>query len=59
MKIAINEIWKNRGIKGFYVGYLSLVMREIPFSSLQFPFYEALKLIQIKREAARSGKDES
>jgi solute carrier family 25 S-adenosylmethionine transporter 26 len=56
---AIKEIYSHKGIKGFYVGYFSLIMREIPFSSIQFPFYEVLKLAQIKIASKRSGIPES
>jgi len=45
---AVSDIYSKKGIKGFYVGYSSLLLRELPFSSIQFPFYEALKLMQIK-----------
>lgn len=38
------DIVKHKGIGGLYNGYLSLIMREIPFSSIQFPFYEILKM---------------
>ncbi|KDQ50522.1 hypothetical protein JAAARDRAFT_41984 [Jaapia argillacea MUCL 33604] len=37
-------VMRNEGIKGFYRGFGSTVMREIPFTSLQFPLYELLKL---------------
>lgn len=30
-------------ILGFYAGFLSLLLREIPFSSIQFPIYEFMK----------------
>jgi len=36
-------IWKADGIKGFYRGFGTTVMREIPFTSLQFPMYEFFK----------------
>jgi len=32
------------GWRGFYRGFGSTIMREIPFTSLQFPLYELLKL---------------
>tara|TARA_B110000305_G_scaffold223360_1_gene267827 strand:- start:53 stop:310 length:258 start_codon:yes stop_codon:yes gene_type:complete len=53
MSTAIKEVFKHQGIKGFYTGYLSLIMREIPFSSIQMPFYEMLKLTAIKFTAKK------
>ncbi|KAL0961227.1 hypothetical protein HGRIS_006193 [Hohenbuehelia grisea] len=32
------------GLRGFYQGFGTTIMREIPFTSLQFPLYEFLKL---------------
>lgn len=32
------------GISGFYRGFGITIMREIPFTSIQFPLYEFLKL---------------
>lgn len=34
---------RSEGLRGFYRGYLSTVMREIPFSVVQFPIWEFLK----------------
>jgi solute carrier family 25 S-adenosylmethionine transporter 26 len=39
----IKQTWKLEGPKGFYRGYLTTVMREIPFSFIQFPMWEGLK----------------
>ncbi|KIK69910.1 hypothetical protein GYMLUDRAFT_79941 [Collybiopsis luxurians FD-317 M1] len=41
---AARILWTTDGIKGFYKGFGVTVMREIPFTSLQFPLYEFLKL---------------
>ncbi|KAH7876042.1 mitochondrial carrier domain-containing protein [Lentinula edodes] len=41
---AARILWTNDGLKGFYRGFGITVMREIPFTSLQFPLYELLKL---------------
>ncbi|KAK9458813.1 mitochondrial carrier [Lipomyces oligophaga] len=38
--------------RGLYRGYSTTIMREIPFTMIQFPLYEALK----KRFAIRSGR---
>jgi len=42
---SFNHVIKNLGVGGFYTGYFSLIMREIPFSVIQFSLYENLKLI--------------
>eukprot|EP00440_Ansanella_granifera_P016803 gb/GFBE01018258.1/.p1 GENE.gb/GFBE01018258.1/~~gb/GFBE01018258.1/.p1 ORF type:complete len:278 (+),score=62.06 gb/GFBE01018258.1/:1-834(+) len=40
---AVSSTWKQGGIRSFYVGYGTTVMREIPFSFIQFPIYEQFK----------------
>jgi solute carrier family 25 S-adenosylmethionine transporter 26 len=40
---AVPKIIKNEGIGGIYAGFGVTVMREIPFSAIQFPIYERLK----------------
>lgn len=45
---VFRETLKQDGIKGFYRGYLTTLLREIPFSSIQFPLWELLKL-QLKK----------
>ncbi|KJA14503.1 hypothetical protein HYPSUDRAFT_49140 [Hypholoma sublateritium FD-334 SS-4] len=42
----------NGGLRGFYRGFGITVMREIPFTSLQFPLYELLKL-QLSHKVGR------
>ncbi|CAM9948956.1 unnamed protein product [Ectocarpus sp. 6 AP-2014] len=46
---TMNAILKNSGMMGFYTGYLTTVVREIPFSFIQFPIYEGLKAAWAKR----------
>ncbi|KAF5317545.1 hypothetical protein D9619_013146 [Psilocybe cf. subviscida] len=41
---AARLVMSSSGIKGFYRGFGITVMREIPFTSLQFPLYELLKV---------------
>ncbi|KAI0770026.1 S-adenosylmethionine transporter [Fomes fomentarius] len=41
---AARLVLSTEGIRGFYRGFGSTIMREIPFTSLQFPLYELLKL---------------
>ena len=46
---AIKAIYVEQGIKrGFYAGFGSFVLRDIPFSAIQFPLYELLKMKSIK-----------
>ncbi|KAI5476445.1 mitochondrial carrier protein, S-adenosylmethionine transporter [Pseudohyphozyma bogoriensis] len=39
------SVWRAGGVAGFYRGFASTVAREIPFTCLQFPLYERLKLV--------------
>jgi len=41
---AARLVLSNVGLSGFYRGFGITVMREIPFTSIQFPLYELLKL---------------
>ncbi|KAI5120137.1 hypothetical protein M0805_001905 [Coniferiporia weirii] len=41
---AARTVLAHDGLAGFYRGFGSTIMREIPFTSLQFPLYEFLKL---------------
>ncbi|CAO4378502.1 unnamed protein product [Caenorhabditis nigoni] len=43
LTLICKEIMETKGLKGFYQGYGSTVAREIPFSIIQFPIWEALK----------------
>ncbi|VDK65639.1 unnamed protein product [Anisakis simplex] len=38
------SIFNSEGIRGFYRGYLSTLSREVPFSLIEFPLWEALKI---------------
>mmetsp|Transcript_60255 Transcript_60255/g.143608 ORF Transcript_60255/g.143608 Transcript_60255/m.143608 type:complete len:289 (+) Transcript_60255:69-935(+) len=40
---AVTTTFNKGGLGGFYVGYGTTVMREIPFAFIQFPIYEGLK----------------
>ncbi|KRX01139.1 Mitochondrial carrier domain [Pseudocohnilembus persalinus] len=40
---TINEIYKTKGIRGFYAGFGVLLFRDIPFSAIQLPLYEIMK----------------
>lgn len=56
---AVRQIYKQKGLRGFYAGFSSFVLRDIPFSAIQFPTYEYLKIFSIKRAAAKTNKKES
>ncbi|CAD8076664.1 unnamed protein product [Paramecium sonneborni] len=40
---TIKSIYKIQGLQGFYAGFSTFIMREIPFSAIQFPLYEKMK----------------
>jgi len=41
-KKALQQIWKLRGIKGFYAGFAATFCRQIPYSIFEFGIYEYL-----------------
>ncbi|GAA5852173.1 hypothetical protein JCM9279_006921 [Rhodotorula babjevae] len=43
------QVWAREGLRGFYRGFGSTVAREIPFTCLQFPLYERLKVLVAQR----------
>jgi len=43
MSDALNGIRRLDGFPGFFKGFSTTVMRDVPFSFIQFPLYEALK----------------
>lgn len=40
---VFKELLRSDGLKGFYRSYLTTVLREIPFGTIQFPLWEYLK----------------
>mmetsp|Transcript_14246 Transcript_14246/g.28014 ORF Transcript_14246/g.28014 Transcript_14246/m.28014 type:complete len:270 (+) Transcript_14246:103-912(+) len=40
---AANSLMKAEGLGGFYRGFFTTIMREIPFSLIQFPLWEGMK----------------
>ncbi|XP_072014525.1 mitochondrial S-adenosylmethionine carrier protein-like isoform X1 [Amphiura filiformis] len=48
--LIFRETLRREGFRGFYRGYLSTVVREIPFSLIQFPLWEFMKSTWSKRE---------
>lgn len=51
---AIKGIHSSRGFPGFFTGYFTTIMREIPFSIIQFPLWEKSKSLI----ASYTNKDE-
>lgn len=51
---AVRAIFAKQGLPGFFTGYGSLVLRELPFDAIQFPLYEYLKSRWARR--SKSGK---
>lgn len=47
---AVRNIAMKEGLTGFFAGYTSLVLRELPFDALQFPLYEFLKSALASRQ---------
>ncbi|XP_071947985.1 mitochondrial S-adenosylmethionine carrier protein-like isoform X1 [Antedon mediterranea] len=48
---VFKETFKSEGSYGFYRGYISLLLREIPFSFIQFPIWELLKKVWSDRQS--------
>ncbi|KAK9476589.1 mitochondrial carrier [Lipomyces japonicus] len=40
---ALKAVLQAEGVRGLYRGYATTILREIPFTAIQFPLYEALK----------------
>ncbi|CAD8047197.1 unnamed protein product [Paramecium sonneborni] len=40
---TLRSIYYGQGFRGFYAGFTTIIMREIPFSAIQFPIYENMK----------------
>lgn len=43
LRSTCREIYNLNGFAGFFQGYLSLILREVPFSMIAFPIYEYYK----------------
>ncbi|GAA6018218.1 hypothetical protein JCM10207_002870 [Rhodosporidiobolus poonsookiae] len=57
---VFRAVLAREGVRGFYRGFGTTVAREIPFSLLQFPLYERLKLLLHRRlhdPAATTSRD--
>ncbi|KAJ1978314.1 S-adenosylmethionine transporter [Dimargaris xerosporica] len=49
---AVRSIVTSDGLLGFYRGYFSTVVREIPFACIQFSLYEGLKTLTAQHQHA-------
>lgn len=47
---TMDSIVKTSGYGGFYTGFVTTVLREVPFALIQFPLYEQLKVMPPARE---------
>ena len=54
MASVVGEVLRNQGVMGLYQGFGITIMREIPFSLVQFPLYEFMKS---KIRSLRGGKE--
>jgi len=52
---AVNGIMSTKGFMGFYAGFGPFIARDIPFSAIQFPLYEILKMTSIQLLSASAG----
>ena len=48
MRETVSAIHSTQGARGFYAGYGTTLMREIPFSFIQFPLWEAMKAMRAR-----------
>ena len=46
--LIINNIYKKNGFIGFYKGYYSIVLRDLPYRAIKLPTYELLKEYLVK-----------
>ncbi|KAJ7600739.1 mitochondrial carrier domain-containing protein [Mycena floridula] len=51
---ALSHVLKTDGITGLYRGFAITIMREIPFTSIQFPIYEMLKSYILSNEQKKT-----
>lgn len=47
---CVHSIIASDGVRGFFRGYWATIAREVPFSAIQFPIYERLKLLRAKHK---------
>jgi len=42
---GIATIWRTEGLLGFYQGYFSICLRDVPFTMLELGLYENLSVL--------------
>jgi len=55
---AARRILREQGLRGFYAGYASTVLREIPFDAIEFSLYERLKAARERERAEAEAERE-
>jgi len=50
---AISSIWKKRGLRGFYQGYMGGLARDVPFRVAQLTSYEVVKNMYLRAKQRR------
>jgi hypothetical protein len=45
---GIRTIWQTEGILGFYQGYFSICVRDVPFTMLEMGIYDNLKTLLVR-----------
>lgn len=50
---AVSNVWKNKGLLGFYEGYLGGVARDVPFRVAQLTTYEVTKNLYLRIKGRR------
>merc|ERR1711865_818228 len=52
LRNTVNGLIEQRGLAGMWRGYSTTVMREIPFSFIQFPIFEGLKQLRRRQKGS-------
>ena len=57
-KEAVASVWKEKGLMGFYEGYLGGVTRDVPFRVAQLTTYEVTKNLYVRIKKARQQSEQ-
>ncbi|VDK31942.1 unnamed protein product [Taenia asiatica] len=55
----LSDTLQTEGLGGMYRGYISTILRELPFSLIQYPIWESLKRFMERYNRSRTGGDGS